>query len=286
VLLAAAVTYTLTSSLPGTDCPSKTDVLSITVKSTPSVVTTPDTTVCGNTPFSLYASVSPAGNQYSYHWSGPGTFSSDHPVAAVNNNAGNSEGNYVVTVVNDTNGCYGSAATLVGVTTPDTPVVASPVVLCLNKAAEPIVAIGRDITWYSAEQLPLPSPPVPPSDREGLFRYYVSDRADNCESPRKEIDVAVKRCCDGTIFIPTAFTPNGDGLNDVFRPLEDYGYFIYSMTIFNRWGQIAYSGGTYSAWDGRSNGSAADAGTYFYFIKFGCILGGSLERSGDVTLIR
>lgn len=39
-----------------------------------------------------------------------------------------------------------------------------------------------------------------------------------------------------TIFIPTAFTPNGDGLNDVFRPIT-FGIASYEMQIYNRWGQ-------------------------------------------------
>ena len=57
------------------------------------------------------------------------------------------------------------------------------------------------------------------------------------------------------VFYPNSFTPNGDGRNDVFQPLgaslEDY-----EMIIYNRWGQVIYTGGSNSAWNGMINNSS------------------------------
>ena len=95
----------------------------------------------------------------------------------------------------------------------------------------------------------------------------------------------MKKCCDGNIFIPNAFTPNGDGRNDKFEAIMDYGYRINSMYIFNRWGQIVFSG-LDGIWDGSFDGKQCEIGSYFYRISFGCILGGEVERTGDITLVR
>jgi len=96
--------------------------------------------------------------------------------------------------------------------------------------------------------------------------------------------------CDCLAEIPTAFTPNNDGLNDVFRPLIEAGCPVeeYMLSIYNRWGQRVFAG--YSptdAWDGTYNSKPTDAGTYMYELKF---TGGTKRhrytRKGDIHLLR
>jgi len=88
-------------------------------------------------------------------------------------------------------------------------------------------------------------------------------------------------------FIPGAFTPNGDGLNDVFK-IENIGYQgIGAFQIFNRWGELVFEGHTASAqWDGTCNGRDAPAGTYFYHIILNALDGSSKVHKGSVTLLR
>lgn len=90
--------------------------------------------------------------------------------------------------------------------------------------------------------------------------------------------------------VPTAFTPNGDGLNDVFLPVIEAGCPIgeYVLSIYNRWGQRIFVGYTpQTSWDGTYSGKPADAGTYMYELKFtgGTRLNRYIKK-GDVHLLR
>lgn len=68
--------------------------------------------------------------------------------------------------------------------------------------------------------------------------------------------------------MPNAFSPNGDGANDVygpyFPPSLQGAYTIVTMRIYNRWGQLVYNGNGY--WDGTFSGSLQPADTYFYYV--------------------
>ena len=90
--------------------------------------------------------------------------------------------------------------------------------------------------------------------------------------------------------VPTAFTPNGDGLNDVFLPVIEAGCPIgeYVLSIYNRWGQRIFVGYTpQTSWDGTYSGKPADAGTYMYELKFtGGTRNNRYIKKGDVHLLR
>jgi len=91
-------------------------------------------------------------------------------------------------------------------------------------------------------------------------------------------------CC--TVAFPNAFTPNGDGHDDVFRPLFTGYHNFHIFRIQNRWGQTVFESTNSSMqWDGTFNGVPQDMGVYFYYLKYDCG-GKSIETSGDVTLIR
>lgn len=87
--------------------------------------------------------------------------------------------------------------------------------------------------------------------------------------------------------VPTAFTPNGDGLNDVFKPIIK-GVIEFEMNIFNNWGEqiFAASGLESEGWDGFYKGKLMPRGSYVYQISFTNIQGDKLQKSGSITLIR
>lgn len=86
-------------------------------------------------------------------------------------------------------------------------------------------------------------------------------------------------------YIPNVFSPNDDGVNDVFK-LEGAGFDIVDFRIYNRWGDVVFSEQkSNNGWNGRFKGKAAEAGVYTYFVKIG--FGGSVRViKGDVTLVR
>ncbi len=279
-------TYVVVAALPGTTCPAKTAEITVAVKLTPQVEMNPDTTVCFNTPIRLNPILAQSNLYYSYYWIGPNGFTSTLRDVEISNATNQNSGTYTILVLIDTNNCRAGSSTIINVNTPDTPIVKPIQTFCLNKPADSLKATGTNLLWYFPQSdTPSIFAPVPPTDNVADYNYYVTETIGNCESPKTLIDVSVKRCCDGNIFIPNAFTPNGDGKNDKFEPVMDYGYSVIGIYIFNRWGQVVFSA-LDGSWDGNFDGAACAVGTYFYKIEFNCILGGTTERVGDVTLIR
>src|SRR5207253_1197287 len=70
------------------------------------------------------------------------------------------------------------------------------------------------------------------------------------------------------IFVPTAFTPNSDGLNDVLKPILVGISKLEYFRVYNRWGQQVYSTTTPGhGWDGRIAGISQPTGTFIYFTQ-------------------
>jgi gliding motility-associated-like protein len=89
-------------------------------------------------------------------------------------------------------------------------------------------------------------------------------------------------------FVPSAFTPNGDGLNDVFRITNINFQKLVEFNVYNRWGQLVYQNSydPKKGWDGTYNGVAQDMGVYNYSIIVITAEGITKYYKGDVTLIR
>lgn len=82
--------------------------------------------------------------------------------------------------------------------------------------------------------------------------------------------------------IPNIFTPNGDGINDIFKPAFDYRFHL-DISIYNRYGKLVATPQN-SVWDGTTNsGAMAAEGVYFYVIKIP--YNGQMHK-GSVTLMR
>lgn len=93
-------------------------------------------------------------------------------------------------------------------------------------------------------------------------------------------------CCK--MLMPTAFTPNGDGMNDYYKPNFSGTTSHYKLSIYNRWGQLLYDGFEWDkGWDGTYDGKKADPGTYLYNVTYICVNGNiQYETKGDLTLLR
>lgn len=88
-------------------------------------------------------------------------------------------------------------------------------------------------------------------------------------------------------MVPNAFSPNGDGINDVFKIAGATYQKVREFNIFNRLGQRIFSTlDAGSGWDGTQKGTPCDAGTYYYLIKLDYPDGTTKTYKGDVALIR
>jgi len=91
------------------------------------------------------------------------------------------------------------------------------------------------------------------------------------------------------MFMPNAFSPNGDGLNDVLRPTIVGFALINTFEVYNRYGELVYKSANNNApgWDGTFKGRPADVGVYFWNIQATNPITNKREQyKGDVTLLR
>jgi gliding motility-associated-like protein len=87
------------------------------------------------------------------------------------------------------------------------------------------------------------------------------------------------------VGFPTAFSPNGDGVNDYFE-LNGGPVRTLNLSIYNRWGEKVYDyAGKTPMWDGKFKGEPAPKGVYTYFVRFNLYKGGIQEKMGTLTII-
>ncbi len=103
--------------------------------------------------------------------------------------------------------------------------------------------------------------------------------------------VIVKDLCDISVYVPTGFTPNGDGMNDSFKVFGMEKYLKnFQLYIFNRWGEVIYkTSDFYNAWDGNYREDQMPVGVYPYVITYELKdpeLTGERKQNGKVTIVR
>jgi len=93
--------------------------------------------------------------------------------------------------------------------------------------------------------------------------------------------------CKAEIYFPTGFTPDGNGRNDLFRPIS-YGLLkSYKFTVFNRWGQVVFtSTNPQRGWDGTVSGKPQPTGVFVWFCSYQFDNNPAKEAKGTVLLIR
>ena len=118
----------------------------------------------------------------------------------------------------------------------------------------------------------------------GQVVLTVTDRW-GCQSS-DSMAIETKVCCE--VFLPNAFTPNGDGKNDVFRIVTKGNQQIGVFQVMDRWGKRVFETvNREEGWDGTFNGEAQDIGTYQYYLKYRCADSNeTIEMKGDVILLR
>lgn len=116
----------------------------------------------------------------------------------------------------------------------------------------------------------------------GIFNYFLERTDSNgCVS----VDSGSVLVKGRRMYLPNAFTPNGDTRNQIFKPVLT-GAESYQIQIYNRWGALVFAGKN-AEWSGKDeNGNLLSEGLYFYTLKIRWIDGGLDNKKGEILLIR
>jgi len=173
------------------------------------------------------------------------------------------------------------AETIFATADPDTIIVGSTSQLDVNLTDE------FDYRWSPTETLSNPNARNPVASPTETTTYTVAISRGTCSSTR-QVEVAVDQgiCNPPFIFVPTAFTPNGDGKNDILfvrgNPIDE----VY-FAVFNRWGQKMFETEDKNiGWDGRYKGRDLPPDVYGYYLEITCFNGDEFVTKGDVSIIK
>ena len=262
------ITYTYTDVNGCTDSCTQ----NISVLNSPNVTFDPLSNVCDNTQAFTLTGGLPDGGTYSGDGTDNGIF--DPEISG--------PGTYTITYT------YTDMTTSCSDTiTQNISVISSPVITLTNDLTNDFAYQGQSITFtanpaaYDNYEFFVNSSSV----QNGASNVYITNTIqdgdtvsviateDICESVKDEMIIAVKP-------IPNAFTPDGDGVNDIFIK----GFKELDLTIVNRWGQRLYKGS--DGWDGKYNGKYVSPGTYYYVIIIKDNEDNEIKLNGPVTVIR
>ena len=120
----------------------------------------------------------------------------------------------------------------------------------------------------------------------GQFCYYIKIYK---EGETEYYSQSNTKCIylEPKVYIPQAFTPNDDGVNDLFLPVFSFLPKDYELKIYNRWGNIIFeTSDPTKGWNGKqSNGKPAPAGSYIYLLKIKTEDNQTVEKRNNITVI-
>jgi gliding motility-associated-like protein len=195
-----------------------------------------------------------------------------------------SAGNYTLTVT-DANECNVTAS-----------------ITILSDSAIEVEVIPDNASIFEGEAIELSA--IPP---DGLFQWSppdflsCADCPTTIATPEESEYYIITRNVDGCIasdtifievkepdgFIPSAFTPNGDGLNDVLIVIEEFVKELNFFRVYNRWGKLLFeTSNLQEGWDGTFNGKIQELDTYIYHIDLILKTENPLTIRGPVLLFR
>ncbi|MCB9194485.1 MAG: gliding motility-associated C-terminal domain-containing protein [Flavobacteriales bacterium] len=146
---------------------------------------------------------------------------------------------------------------------------------------------GVTYSWSPADLVSDPNSGAPTAIVQNTTWFHVTISDGICTKDDSVLVTVHELLCDEPdIFLPNAFSPNGDGSNDV---LYVRGRFISAMElqIFDRWGEKVFETTDQSVgWDGTFNGKPVDPAVFVYHLQVTCVDGQSRFFKGNITVIR
>ncbi len=151
--------------------------------------------------------------------------------------------------------------------------------LCEDDEVELFVNTNGDVfdyLWSTTE-----NSPVILVTMSGMYSVVLSNRY--CSN-----NTSIMLLCPCDLWLPNAFTPNGDNRNEAFLPVFSAPVKDFSMSIFDRWGSLIFKTNEMKGWDGSKDGKVVSAGVYSCIIRYSCLDEPEkiITKSGRVTLVR
>ncbi len=146
------------------------------------------------------------------------------------------------------------------------------------------------VNWTAVESISCNDCLTPWLAPSNSTTYFVEIIDENGCVASDEITILVERNLD--VYIPNVFSPNDDGINDIFSVLAGSNVIeVKTLQIFNRWGDQVYQADNYAVdinrgWDGRFRNKEAATGVYIYFTEIEFVDGSTQIFQGEVTLAR
>lgn len=277
----ATVTYTVRATIGQCNA---TDEVVVRLVPYPVANAGPDTIVCFNTAAQLQGSHD--GN--SFNWSPAATLSSAATLSPIARPSITTV--YVLTSF-DTRGCPkpGRDTMVVAVNPEINAFAGRDTAVVAGQSLQFEASGGEGYAWFPTTGLSNSTIANPVGTYDGSMdsiRYIVTvSDAIGCKDEASLLVKIFKTA--PTVFVPTAFTPNGDGRNDVVRPIAVGVSKIHYFRIYNRWGQMVFQTTENGrGWDGKIKGILQGTQTYAWIVKGEDFTGKTVFEKGTVTLIR
>jgi len=225
---------------------------------------------------------------YRYQWTPSQGLSNDtiyNPMATPDTTV------YYFVTVTDTNGCKNTSASPINVKVqryllldayPDTAIIVGEKVILNLNSNEGVV----NYQWSPSDGLSCITCPNPVANPLVTTTYTVTVKDLNgCFENKATVVVIILD--KFTVNVPEAFTPNGDGKNDIIY-VRGWGIAeLLEFKIFNRWGELVFiSNDINKGWDGIYRGNPQNMDSYVYYVRAKSFYGVEAERKGSFTLIR
>lgn len=144
---------------------------------------------------------------------------------------------------------------------------------------------GVSYSWFPTTGLNYSNIAQPIASPDITTTYYLIQMQELCGSQTDSITITVKDC-EQVIFVPTGFSPNGDGQNDMLfvrgKNIKSLSFYVY-----DRWGELVFSTAEINTgWDGVYKGKAMSTQVFMYYLKAIFEDDTTFSQKGDVTLVR
>lgn len=192
-----------------------------------------------------------------------------------------------IAVIGDQFGCQDTFYTQIVVTDFPNLKILTPATTIVYGEKITLEAVNADhYYWTPVKYLDNPNFRKPVAKPEQTTIYTVMGTPEGNSNCRSYDSVRISVSEKWPILVPSVFSPNGDGRNDIFRVVNLTFQKVQEFRVFNRWGQQVFTGNDNTGWDGTVDGRMADMGSYQYLIRLALPSGESKMFKGDVTLVR